>query len=389
MSVAASSVTLARTWAIRLAWYVARVLPQRQRVVLATSNRARIDGNLACIAAEMRARNPPLPFVVLAYGKRPGLGTLAREMAAAYHIGTSRLFVVDDQFFPLTVVGARPRSAAVQVWHACGAFKKFGLSRQDKRTHMMRRVREPALLNRNYKLFLASSKLTAECYAEAFGQPVEKFVWDLGIPRTDLLFDNEPASLESIKRRLRIPANRRVILYAPTFRGSVAEARSPNNLDLRTLHRVLGRDHVVLLRPHPHAKFATPLEPDLGGFVIDASGYPEVNELMLVSDVLVTDYSSVIFEFALLERPIALFAPDLPEHEAAHGFYFDYRSEGPGPVFVTTAELANYLRAGQFDLNVVRRFRDRWFEVADGHSSERFVDQIVVPALAGTERRQA
>jgi teichoic acid ribitol-phosphate primase len=385
MPIVASIVSSARSWVVLLTWYVARLLPQRERVVLATSNGTNLDGNLRCIAAEMRARKPPLPVVVFAYNKQAGVRRFVGDMVAAYHIGTARLFVVDDYFFATSVVGARPGSATVQVWHACGAFKNMGLSRHDRRTLMKRRAPDPAAFSRNYNMFLASSKRTAECYAEAFGQPLEKFVCDLGIPRTDILFGHEPSAQETIKRKLRIPTDRKVILYAPTFRGSVASARSPNNLDLPTLQRVLGRDHVVLLRRHPHARSATRLEPDLGGFVIDASDYPEVNELMLISDILVTDYSSVIFEFALLNRPIAMFAPDLPEHEADRGFYFDYRSEGPGPVFVTTAELADYIRAGEFDLDVVRRFREPWFDVADGHSSERFVDQIVVPALAGTK----
>jgi CDP-ribitol ribitolphosphotransferase len=382
MPTAAPVVTLARTSAIKLARVVGGTRHQANRVVLATSTNTHLEGNLAFIAAEMATREPPLPYVVLAYRKWAGIRRLLGEMRAAYYIGASRLFIVDRDFYPLVVVGARSGSTTVQVWHACGAFKKFGLSVPERRTRSRRRSREPANLNHNYDVFVASSRVTAECYAEAFGQPLDKFVWDIGIPRTDLFFSDWLAAAESIKRRLRIPPGRKVILYAPTFRGSVASARSPQDLDLQTLHRVLGRDHVVLLRPHPHAK-PTPIGPELDGFVIDVSDYPEVNELMLVSDILLTDYSSVIFEFALLERPIAFFAPDHEEYAAERGFYFDYRREGPGPVFVTTQELADYLRAGQFDLEVVRRFRDRWFHIADGHSSARFVDQIVLPALAG------
>ncbi len=104
---------------------------------------------------------------------------------------------------------------------------------------------------------------------------------------------------------------------------------------------------------------------------------------MLVSDVLVTDYSSVIFEFALLDRPMAFFAPDISTYDDERGFYFDYRAGVPGPVFETTLDLVAYLRRGAFDLERVRRFASTWFDVADGHASERFIDRIVRPALAG------
>jgi CDP-ribitol ribitolphosphotransferase len=174
------------------------------------------------------------------------------------------------------------------------------------------------------------------------------------------------------------------VLYAPTFRGErTTAARHPQDLDLRVLRSVLGDDHVVLVRLHPFVRAAFAVEDDLAGFAIDVSEHPEVNELMLVSDVLITDYSSVIFEFALLGRPILLFAPDHEQYERERGFYFDYRSEGPGPVFETTDALAAHLRAGLFDTERVERFRERWIEIADGHATERVVDRVVLPALAG------
>jgi CDP-ribitol ribitolphosphotransferase len=108
---------------------------------------------------------------------------------------------------------------------------------------------------------------------------------------------------------------------------------------------------------------------------------------MLASDVLVTDYSSAIFEFSLLERPMAFLAPDLAAYEKERGFYVDYRSWVPGPVFERTEPLASWLRAGEFDMELVRRFREASFEVADGQATRRFVDQVVLPALDGPVRR--
>jgi CDP-glycerol glycerophosphotransferase (TagB/SpsB family) len=129
------------------------------------------------------------------------------------------------------------------------------------------------------------------------------------------------------------------------------------------------------------------LPPDLAGFVIDVSDWPDVNELMLVADLLVTDYSSVIFEFALLDRPMAFFAPDHDDYLGERDFYFDYRAGVPGPVFEATRELADYVAAGRFDAERVRAFARQWFDVADGHATERFVDRIVLPALRGEPLR--
>jgi CDP-ribitol ribitolphosphotransferase len=155
-------------------------------------------------------------------------------------------------------------------------------------------------------------------------------------------------------------------------------------LDLRLLRERLGDDHVVLLRLHPFVRAAVTIPPDLAAFAIDASDHPDINDLLVASDVLVTDYSSVIFEYALLRRPILFFAPDLADYEGERGFYFDYRSGVPGPVFDSTEPLADYLRAGTVDLERIDAFR-RWsFDVADGHATERFIERVVRPALAGT-----
>jgi len=155
-------------------------------------------------------------------------------------------------------------------------------------------------------------------------------------------------------------------------------------LDLGLLHAQLGDDHVVLLRLHPFVRAAIDVPAELASFAIDASDHPEINDLLMASDVLVTDYSSVIFEYALLRRPMLFFAPDLAAYEGERGFYFDYRTGVPGPVMDTTGEIADYLRAGTVDLSRIDAFCDWAFQVADGRATERFVERVVRPALAGT-----
>jgi teichoic acid ribitol-phosphate primase len=379
---------VARIWAIRLIFYAARLLPIRERVVLATAHKRQIDGNLACVRDELATRLPAPPVLVFAYSPEQGLLGLLRtalhEMQAAYLLATSRLFVVDDYFFAIYVVRPRPHTTIVQMWHACGPFKKFGYSLAGKSFGAPEALTRRVAIHSNYDIVLAGSRPAVACLAEAFRLPLDRFVTELGIPRTDLLVGEKriAADAEAVRERYAIPPGRRVVLYAPTFRGdSVGAARAPGNLDLRELEKTLGRDHIVLLRQHPFVR-DTGVPPELADFVIDVSGHREVNELMLASDVLITDYSSVIFDFALLGRPILLFAPDHDAYEKERGFYFDYRADGPGPVFDSTAPLAEYLRAEQFDVARVQRFREFWFDVADGHSTDRFIDRVVVPRLA-------
>jgi teichoic acid ribitol-phosphate primase len=382
-------VVVARIWLIRLVYFFASRLPLRRKVVLATAQKARIDGNLACIHAELQARLPARAIKVVAYRPSRGLLGMLRtaldELRAVYQLATARVFIVDAYFFPLYPVRKRPGTTVIQTWHAPGPVKRTGLGVAEKDFGVSEAVTSRLRIHTNYDAILTGSRHSAELYSEAFGQPTDLFVTHLGIPRTDLLFGEERMveARRRVSSRLSIPADRRVVLYAPTYRGDSIEARFPELMDFDLLKETLGADHVVLVRKHPFVRAPLRFESQLAGFVVDASDYPEINELMQVADVLVTDYSSSIYDFAILERPIAFFTPDHEEYLAERGFFLDYRTEGPGPVFETTRELADWLRAGDFDLDRVRQFRDKWFEVADGRSTRRVTDQLVLPALKG------
>ena len=373
---------------VRAGFLIGRLTPLRSRVLLATAHADRIGGNLAAIRDSLRREADPPPIVELAQLADPSARRLPAlvlgALRAGYHLATARLTVVDDYFFPMYVIRPRPGTTFVQVWHACGALKRFGYSLGDRRFGASRRRDAEVAIHSNYDQCLVSADRFAPFYAEAFGLPLERFTARLGIPRTDLFFDEARSrdAAAAVRARFAIPAGRRVILYAPTFRGdAVSRARAPEALDLHELHRLLGADHVVLARQHPfvgdHA-----VDPALEGFVIDVSSHPDVNELMLVSDVLVTDYSSVLFEFALLGRPMAFFAPDHAEYEAERGFYVDYPAFVPGPVFTESRLLAEHLRSGPFHAERVRRFAAEAFDVADGGATRRFIESIVRPALA-------
>jgi CDP-glycerol glycerophosphotransferase (TagB/SpsB family) len=380
---------------VRVAFAFGRRTPLRRRVVLATAHSSKLAGNLAIVRDDLAARHPGIRVVVLAHrqegGARGRLVAAWRALVAGYYLATSRVFIVDDYFFPIYVIRPRKGTTIIQTWHACGAFKKVGYSVLDKSFGLDEAFARRVTVHSNYDICLVASQAAAPHYAEAFRQPLERFVSRLGIPRTDVLFGEERLApiRDAIRKRYGLTDGRRVVLYAPTFRGdSVLDARATDDLDLGVLREALGEDHVVLVRLHPFIRSRTTIGPELASFAIDVSDYPDINELMLVSDLLVTDYSSAIYEFSLLGRPMVFFAPDYEAYELERGFYFDYRTGVPGPIFETTAALAAYLRAGVYDLERVERFRSESFDVADGHATARFTDELVLPFLTGSGARR-
>lgn len=377
----------ARRWAVLLGAWLGRRLPEDPQVLFATAHSRVLRGNLAIVAEGLDRRTPPVAYRTLtsfpAAGWRGRFAVLAHSAVAGFRLARARVVVLDDYFFPLYVLTPRPGSTVIQLWHGCGAFKKFGYSLIGKTFGADEDMVSQVRIHLGYDVCLVSSMGVATHYAEAFDQPLERFRADLGIPRTDVLFGEMriARTVAAVRARYAIPAGKRVVLYAPTFRGDTNAARFADDLDLRAMAAALADDHVVLVRLHPFVRAAAPLDPALAGFAIDVSDHPDINELLLVADLLITDYSSVIYEFSLLERPMVFFAPDHAAYERERGFYFDYRTGVPGPIAETTAEVIARLRDDTFDLERVRAFRDANFDVADGRATERVIETLIVPAL--------
>ena len=386
--------TIVRVLAARAGAATARLRPIQERVYIAANRDGELRGNLAEIHRVLQSRSPAPRILVdvEATLERRGIPLISLVAGVfhialrSYRVASSRLVIVDDYFFPIYPVKKRPGVTIVQVWHACGAFKRFGRATLEAEWGADQTFLEWVPIHSNYDLTLVSSASIAPIYAEAFGQPVETISAAFGIPRTDALLPSprRDAAERAVRERLGLRDGRTTILYAPTFRGAdLKGAAAPELLDIAALYRALGSEYRLILRLHPFVKSAMRIPPEVGDFVVDASAEPDVNEVMLAGDILVSDYSSIIFEYALLNRPMAFLAPDLAAYERERGFFFDYRTGVPGPVMEETEQLARWIQAKQFDLQRVRAFAAASFDVMDGRATERFVSGVALPALRG------
>lgn len=387
--------TVVRVLAARAGAALAKLRPIQERVYIAANRDGVLRGNLAEIERALRAL-PAAPTILRetgSDGERNGgvpilslITAVLRIAKRSYRIATSRVVIVDDYFFPIYPVKKRSGVTIIQVWHACGAFKRFGRATLEAEWGADEIFLKWVPIHSNYDLTLVSSASIAHIYADAFGQPIEKITAALGIPRTDGLAPSpqRDASEREVRTRLGLVDNRTTIMYAPTFRGAdLKGAAAPELLDIAALYRALGDRYRLILRLHPFVKSAMRIPEEARDFVVDASREPDVNEVMLAADILVTDYSSIIFEYALLNRPMAFLAPDLAAYERERGFFFDYRSGVPGPVLETTEQLLTWIDAKAFDLPRVAKFAAESFDVMDGHATERVVEQVILPALRG------
>ncbi len=359
-----------------LGWLFDLLPPAPRRIVLATARVSRLEGNLAAIDAAIRRRHPELEVVHLlepyAYGLPGKLAYLARVVRGMYHLRRSCLFVVDNAYLPIHVAPHRPRTTVVQVWHATGALKRFGAD-------TVRPLAEPErrFLHLHYDYVVASGEAAREPYSRALRTPIER-VLALGAPRTDFLVDADAlaATREGMLAAHPELAGRTVVLYAPTFRGRGRAKRAAGTLDAVRLRSLLPPDHALVLKTHPN------LDPRLTlvtGFDLVLDPADEIARAFAVSDILVTDYSSSIFEWALLRRPLVLLVPDLAEYAADPGLYLDYRTEMIGTLVADTDGVAAAILEGRFDLSPYDAFVERHLSGSRGGASDRFVERFVDP----------
>lgn len=349
-------------------------LPIQPRVVLATARLARLEGNLAYLHGEIRRARPERRVVTLlepySYGLLGKVTYLLRLVRGTFLLRTSSLFIVDNAYLPVHVAPHRPGTTVVQVWHAVGALKRFGADAAGGL-----RGPERAFLHRHYDVVVCAGAASREPWATALRTPVER-VLPLGVARTDFFFD--PPALAAARERVleRYPRLRegRVVLYAPTFRGRGRAKRAAPELDAAALREGLPPGHVLALKSHPNLDRA---RVSTAGFDVVLDPALEINEVFAATDVLVTDYSSGIYEWALLRRPLVLLTADLEAYERDPGLYLDPRTELIGERVDDLADLPRAIARAGVDEAAWSTFIATHVEACDGRASARFVERFL------------
>ncbi|GHA95845.1 MULTISPECIES: bifunctional glycosyltransferase/CDP-glycerol:glycerophosphate glycerophosphotransferase [Streptomyces] len=267
----------------------------------------------------------------------------------------------------------------VQTWHGT-PLKRIGRDLEGSRcadtAYMASMPRRAA----QWSVLVSPNSFSTPVLRRALGHTGE--VLECGYPRNDLLHAPDRAkTAAAVRRSLDVPEGRRVVLYAPTWREDRPKRSGRYGLDLRLdleqARRALGDDHVLLVRRHYLVGGSVP-ESD---FVRDVSRYPDVAELMLISDVLVTDYSSLMFDFAQTGRPMVFHTYDLEHYrDTLRGFCFDFESRAPGPLVPTSAGVVEALRdasAATSHQEAYARFREAFCDLDDGTAAVRVVDRML------------
>lgn len=305
-----------------------------------------------------------------------------RKLHFFREIADAKYVFINDSLDLTGCIDIRKGTQIIQLWHACGAFKRFGYSSADKLFGGNIKQLEKHPYHKNFSMVTVSSPEVVWAYAEAFHMEDKKDrILPTGISRTDVFYSSEKirAAYEKIHRLIPGTKDKKVMLYAPTFRGQVGNAQSPDQMDLFKMKEVLGDEYVLLEKHHPFVKKRPEIPEKLKDFAVDVTDTMSIEELLMVSDICISDYSSLVFEYSLFERPMIFFAYDLENYYDWRGFYYDYPQMTPGPVVKTTQEIIEYVQHldERFDRQQVVDFREKFMSACDGHATERILDLVL------------
>ena len=278
-----------------------------------------------------------------------------------YHIATSKVIILDTYCIPIGVLKHRKNLKVIQMWHALGAFKKFGKSIIGKGESTvnidgvnklkMNDLSEIMGMHKNYNYIFASSKKASEGFSEAFGYD-KKYIKVLPLPRVDLIIDkkHQKEISDKIYKKYKNLKNKKNILYCPTFRKDGSDYKYIQDL----IEKIDYSKYNLILKLHPLTNY------DFNDKRIIIDNDFDTYEMAFISDYIITDYSAVIFEISLLNKPIYLYAYDKDSYVNKRDFYLNYDKDMPGEIYDNIEELLSNIDKNKYDKNKLIDFKERY-----------------------------
>lgn len=359
---------------------------QKKSVLFLSERRVEKGGNLFLIKEALKQRQDLSVRTFLAEKTVDKLSF--RELReSARLIATSKIIVLEDFYPQLHALTLRKETKVIQLWHACGVFKTFGFSRLGRPGG----PEEYSRNHRNYDRAFVSGEAIIPYYSEAFAIP-EKNILPLGVPRTDIFFEEAYKSVMQKRWRETYPMldGKRIVLFAPTFRGQGnKDAFYPSEaFSVEEFMETMPKDVVLILKQHPFVTNTISIPEVYRDRVFDFSKKESLNDLLFITSLFITDYSSSVFEAALLELPMLFYVFDEETYMAERDVYEDFDSFIPGKKARNFEELlslaSQLLREKEVFSYDMKRFRDFYLSALDGRSTARIADDI--SALAEEER---
>lgn len=351
-----------------------KLLPIKKNLVLFQSFGGRsYSGNPKYIYEYAKDNNKKLKFVWALrnqFENVPGSAIKVKLESLKYYYYLARAEYIVSNLNMQNGVTKRKGAKFIQTWHGT-PLKRISFDvNKNSPAYDAKFLKGFAKRVRKWDYLLAQNNFSKDAFRSAFRY--KKPIDVIGHPLNDILVKNDSEKINEIKTKLNIDKDKKVILYAPTWRDN---SRYILDLDIEKLYEKLHGEYVLLIKTHYFVN--TSLEVNkFDGFVYDVSKYEDIQELSLISDVLITDYSSVMFDFAATKKPMVFYCHDLEYYKGKlRGFYFDFEAEAPGPIVKTSEEVADAIaNIDEIHLSYkdkYNKFHERFAYLEDGNSGKR------------------
>lgn len=353
---------------LNLIYLLFKILPTSNKKITFLSRQSnKISLDMTYIKDELLNQDPSLKLIFLCKRfdnpKKHIISYGFFTLKTMYHIATSKVCITDSYSLPISVLKHKKSLKVLQIWHAMGAIKKFGYQSCGKLSGRSISLTKGLKMHRNYTKIVSGSKAMTKYFKEAFGYPESTFL-NIGLPRMDYLLKNKDSLKEKIYLKYPEFKDKKVILYAPTFRTTkdkkIEELLS--EIDFSKYH--------FILKVHPNQEIDTTCD--------DIYRCNEFSALDLLSicDYLITDYSAIAIEAAILDVKTYYYVFDYNDYKKNNGLNINLFKEMPGCVFDDASQLAIALNK-KYPINTLKKYKDKYIDVQDGTSTELIVKQIM------------
>ncbi len=359
---------------------VGKLTPKNgSRVMFMSETKDFINGNLKYINDRIKERGLDKELKLtysfqVAVGKKTGFLSRLKLLTK---IGRQDYIFVDD-FVPLFgFLDLDKRTKLIQVWHAGEGFKAVGYCRFGKKGTPF----PIEHCHKKYDYVITGSKHLVTIFEEVFALPEERFL-PLGMARLDGFLDSK--KIETFREQFYTEypklKEKKIILFAPTFRGTGQKTAhyDYDQLDYHQIYEFCGDKYIWAFKMHPFIKQAPIIPEEYADRMIDLSEYKNINDLYYITDLLITDYSSNYFEYALMKKPVLFFTYDREKYELIRGVHRSVKESAPGKVCDSFEEMMTALKHKDFEVEKIYQFVEDNFKEYDGKASDKAIDQIIL-----------
>jgi len=348
-----------------IVYFFMKLAPRKDKVVF-ISRQSDVPGpNFTLVAAALAADHPGIQVVMMCRMIRPGLkaklGYIGEMFAQMRQMADARVVVLDTYCITVSCLHHRKGLKVIQMWHALGCFKKFGCSILDRPGGSSSKLAQAMRMHRNYDYVFVSAPVCKPFFAQAFATDIARMVVQ-PLPIVDQLTD--PGYIRATREKVLTAhpqlKDKPVVLYAPTFRKDEAGLAQAVTALCR---RFDYRRYNLVIKPHPLSKITF----DESQVITDPAF--STQQFACAADLVITDYSAVVYEIALLGKPMVFYAFDKADYADARDFYIDYDKQMPGPICQNLDGLLKVLAGLWPDGSAVRAFADTYVAPGRTHNA--------------------